>query len=70
MSKTEHRAPQPVMASVLRWGGSDLPVIRITTERSTVFIGPDDIPAVRAALFKARDMHNEWRAENGQEVAI
>ena len=57
MSKTDHRAPLPIIASHVPWThratGTTTPAVRITGSRGTVYVGEADLPQLAEAVHAA-----------------
>lgn len=57
MSKTDRRAPLPIIASHIDWKhtrtGSTSPAVRITGARGTVYVGATDLPQLAEAVNAA-----------------
>lgn len=57
MSKTDHRAPLPIIASHVPWThratGTSTPAVRITGPRGTVYVGQADLPQLAEAVHAA-----------------
>lgn len=57
MSKTDRRAPLPVIASHVEWThratGTTTPAVRITGPRGTIYVGADDLPQLATAVHEA-----------------
>ena len=57
MSKTDRRAPLPIIASHVEWThratGTTTPAVRITGPRGTIYVGADDLPQLATAVHEA-----------------
>lgn len=70
MSHKNSTGPTPVLASTIDWktATGSVPAVRLAGIRSTIYVGPDDLPRLEDAVRVARARLDAMQ-DQAQEVA-
>lgn len=70
MSRKKNTPPTPVLASTIAWktDAGPIPAVRLAGLLHTIYVGPDDLPRLEAAVATARARLDALQAEQAQEV--